>query len=89
MNLDKYTNSDERLKLEKKLKAYRMKKSAGGKLHPAVVFRNSHLEDLLDKRPQTMDSLAKVSGFAGKRLENYGEDILKILSIGITKSSSF
>lgn len=45
-----------------------------------MVFSNKSLEDLVAKLPQTPEELEKVNGFATKKIETYGKDILNIIT---------
>jgi len=44
------------------------------------ICHNSHLVGLARSKPETLDELAKVSGFGKARTAKYGEDILAILN---------
>mmetsp|Transcript_32445 Transcript_32445/g.58210 ORF Transcript_32445/g.58210 Transcript_32445/m.58210 type:complete len:353 (+) Transcript_32445:69-1127(+) len=47
---------------------------------PYMIFPEATLQDLLDQQPQDLDSLLKVKGIGGIKVEKYGQDILKCLS---------
>ena len=64
--------------LRKSLKEYRLKKSREENLKPYMVFSDKTLEDLVVKRPKTLDDLLKVEGFGTFKANKYGEDILSI-----------
>ena len=45
-----------------------------------VVFPDSTLVGIAQSRPGTLDGLAAVSGVGAKKLEQYGEDVLRLVS---------
>ena len=38
------------------------------------------MEDLIEKYPMTLDKLSSVKGFGPKKIEKYGEEILRIMN---------
>ncbi len=49
---------------------------------PYVIFHDSTLRELLDRRPQNLDEMAQVSGIGARKLERYGEAFLEVLTGG-------
>lgn len=47
---------------------------------PYVIFHDTTLFEILERRPQTLDELADVSGVGAAKLERYGEAFLKTLA---------
>ncbi|MBV9145248.1 MAG: RecQ family ATP-dependent DNA helicase [Acidobacteria bacterium] len=45
-----------------------------------VILHDSNLEELCRRRPSTLDDLRRVPGFGQRRIELYGEPLLKLLS---------
>jgi ATP-dependent DNA helicase RecQ len=45
-----------------------------------VVFHNSTLEQIAERRPRTLTELAAVPGVGPAKLERYGEELLAILA---------
>lgn len=46
---------------------------------PYVIFHDTTLFDMLERRPETLDQLAEVSGVGAAKLEKYGEVFLQTL----------
>jgi bloom syndrome protein len=46
------------------------------------VFDNKSLKDLILKKPANERELLKVYGFAAKRVQEYGDDVLNVIAIG-------
>jgi len=61
------------------LRQYRLEKSREEKIKPYHIYSNNQLEDLIIKRPSTIEELYKVDGFGQKRINKYAEDILEII----------
>ena len=62
------------------LKLYRLKMSRQENIKPYYIYNDKQLAELINKNPKTLDELKRVSGFGEKKIEKYGDDILKILS---------
>ena len=62
------------------LKAYRMKKNPKA---PYMVFPDSVMNMLVEKKPKTLAALSHIEGFPkdGQRMSKYGEDIISIFQI--------
>ncbi|WP_078380030.1 HRDC domain-containing protein [Sutcliffiella halmapala] len=58
---------------------YRSKKAKQQESMPYHIFTNKTLDELLDKKPKTMDDLLEVQGIGAHKAEQYGHDILAII----------
>jgi ATP-dependent DNA helicase RecQ len=65
-----------------RLTAWRAERAAADGMPAYVIAHNSMLHDLALIRPRTMGDLAEVSGFGGKRIEKYGDEVLAIINGG-------
>jgi ATP-dependent DNA helicase RecQ len=45
-----------------------------------VVFHDATLAEMAKLAPDTLDALAEISGVGAKKLEAYGQEILRVLS---------
>ena len=68
------------LTLYDQLRQYRRQIAEQRDLAIFMVFSNKSLEDLVAKLPQNAEELAKVNGFAAKKIETYGADVLRIIN---------
>lgn len=66
--------------IREKLKKYRLEKSREENRKPYIIFTDKTLEDLIEKRPKTKKELVNIDGLGEYKIENYGEDILKIIN---------
>ncbi|MCB2358674.1 HRDC domain-containing protein [Clostridium estertheticum] len=62
------------------LKAYRLKTSRDEGIKPYMVFSNAEMETLIEANPKSKGELHMVKGFGDKKVEKYGEEILRILN---------
>ena len=46
-----------------------------------MIFNNEQLTELVQKLPSNKEELLAINGFAEKKFELYGEDILRIISL--------
>jgi ATP-dependent DNA helicase RecQ len=44
-----------------------------------VIFHDSTLRNIAERRPDSMGELAKVGGIGGAKLERYGSDVLEVI----------
>lgn len=65
--------------LNDQLRQYRRQIAEQRNIAPFMVFNNKTLDDLILKQPQTIEELETVNGFAAKKIETYGREILKII----------
>jgi ATP-dependent DNA helicase RecQ len=61
------------------LKAWRAEVAKEHSLPAYVIFQNVTLAEMAKQHPQTLDELAQISGVGAKKLEAYGEQILRVL----------
>ena len=61
------------------LKAWRTEVARAHNLPPYVVFHDATLAEMARRVPRTLDELAGVSGVGEKKLQAYGEEILRVL----------
>jgi len=47
---------------------------------PYVIFHDTTLFEMMERRPRTIDELAEVSGVGAAKLEKYGETFLKAIA---------
>ena len=66
--------------IEKELREFRLQTSRKEGIKPYFIFDNKQMEDLISKYPTTTEELNTVVGFVPKKVEKYGENILKIFT---------
>jgi ATP-dependent DNA helicase RecQ len=64
------------------LKAWRAEVARAHNLPAYVVFHDATLAEMADLRPDSLDSLAEISGVGARKLDAYGEQILGVLREG-------
>lgn len=62
------------------LKAWRADVAREHGLPAYVIFQNVTLAELARQQPQTLEEMSGISGIGAKKLEAYGEDLLRVLS---------
>jgi len=62
------------------LKAWRAEVAQAHNLPAFVVFHDATLAQMAREQPATLDALAGISGVGAKKLQAYGEEILRVLS---------
>ena len=50
-------------------------------IKPYMIFNNDQLVELVKRLPTSKEELIAINGFAEKKFELYGEDIIKIISL--------
>lgn len=65
--------------LYKELKSYRLDKSKEENIKAYYVFTNAQLEELIQKMPDSIESIKCISGFGDVKASKYGTDLLAIL----------
>ena len=65
------------------LKAWRAEVARAHNLPAFVVFHDSTLTEMARARPQSLGELAQISGVGVKKLDAYGEEILRVLESGV------
>ncbi len=61
------------------LKEYRLNKSREEKIKAYHIFTNAQLEELVDLKPSSLETLKAISGFGEIKISKYGQDILSII----------
>jgi len=61
------------------LKAKRMELAREQGVPPYVIFHDSTLIEMLNRKPQTLDEMGQVSGVGQSKLAKYGDDFLRVL----------
>ena len=62
------------------LKAWRAGVAKAHNLPAYVVFHDATLAEMAEARPDSLDELAGIGGVGAKKLDAYGEDILRVLA---------
>ena len=62
------------------LKAWRAAVAKEHNLPAFVVFHDTTLAEMARAKPDSLDALAKISGVGARKLQAYGEEILRVLS---------
>ena len=62
------------------LKTWRAEVARAHNLPAYVVFHDATLAEMAERQPASLDDLAGISGVGAKKLEAYGEDILRVLA---------
>lgn len=73
-------NRRSRKQLKEELRHYRMQQSKPINKPPYTVFTNKALEEICDMLPTTDDELLDVNGIGPKKLEKFGDDILRVVA---------
>lgn len=61
------------------LKARRLELAREQGVPPYVIFHDSTLLEILNQRPQTLDTMGRISGIGQAKLARYGDAFLKVL----------
>ena len=64
------------------LRQWRTERAAAAAVPPYVVFSNATLEEIARYRPESDEDLLAISGVGKRKLAEYGQDILEIVSDG-------
>ena len=62
------------------LKRWRLQRARTDEIPAYVVFHNSTLAEIAERRPQTIAELGSVAGVGPAKLERYGEEVLAALA---------
>lgn len=63
------------------LKKWRRKKALEENIKPYIIFSDSTLIELSNKRPKNLEELLEVRGIGEKKINKYGEEILRNLKL--------
>ena len=72
--------SDEDAPLLSALKAKRRALSEAAKVPAYVIFPDRTLIEMAEKRPQTIDDMARIGGVGAKKLDRYGRTFLEVIA---------
>ena len=71
--------SDEDAPLLSALKAKRRALAEQAKVPPYIIFNDRTLIEMVEKRPQSLDDMAHISGVGAKKLDSYGDAFLSVI----------
>lgn len=79
--VDESTNSGsiEEDSLYKELKQYRLERSKADGVKPYFIYSNAQLEEIVNKKPKTVNELKAIKGFGDVKCEKYGGDVVEIV----------
>lgn len=78
-NQIKSLNNIEQIEIYKELRQYRYEKSKCENIKPYFIFNNIQLEQIIINMPKTVTQLMQINGFADKKCQKYGSDIIDII----------
>jgi len=70
--------SDDPLWLALKAKRTELAREQG--VPPYVIFHDSTLLEIMNRKPQTLDEMAQISGVGQAKLEKYGDEFLRVVA---------
>ena len=73
------TSSIEQSNLYKELKEYRLGRSKADGIKSYFIYSNVQLEEIVNKKPKTVDELKSINGFGDVKCKKYGQDIIGIV----------
>ena len=71
-------NSEDR-RLYESLRQWRGVVARIGKKQPYMIFTNQTLAEIAQTRPETLTALSTINGVGAKKLENYGDEVLRLV----------
>jgi len=72
--------SDEDAPLLSALKAKRRGLAEAARVPAYIIFNDRTLIEMAEKRPDTMDAMARIGGIGAKKLESYGKAFLEVIN---------
>jgi len=72
--------SDEDAPLLSALKAKRRGLAEAAKVPAYIIFNDRTLIEMAEKRPDTLDAMARIGGVGAKKLENFGDAFLEVIN---------
>lgn len=63
------------------LKKWRKDKAYKERIKPYIIFSDTSLIDISNSKPKTLDELLKIRGVGTKKIESYGNELLKIVGM--------
>jgi DNA helicase-2/ATP-dependent DNA helicase PcrA len=73
------TAAAERSPLSSALRAWRTARARADAIAPFIVFHDSTIEAIAERRPRTIPELRRVPGIGPMKLDRYGEEIVAII----------
>ena len=74
-----HTSQEDDNKLLQELKKFRLIKAKEKKIPPYCIFHDKTLYEIIDKKPIILSELKRIYGIGNKTIEQYGEEIIKII----------
>jgi len=68
--------------LREELRMWRKQKATELGWRAYIIFSNRQLENLVENKPSSLEDLLNICGFGERRVQNFGTDILKIITGG-------
>lgn len=65
--------------LYQKLKAFRLDMSRAYQMKPYYIYNNTQMEDIVQKKPQSVEELKQISGFGDAKCEKWGAEIVELV----------
>ncbi|MHB8642371.1 MAG: ATP-dependent helicase [Gaiellaceae bacterium] len=62
------------------LRAWRLERAKSDEVPAYVVFHNTTLAEIAERKPQSLSDLARVPGVGPAKLERYGDELLSVLN---------
>ena len=62
------------------LKSWRRIKAVKENIRPYIIFSDSTLIDISNKKPKVQEDLMNIRGMGEKKFEKYGEELLKLIN---------
>ncbi|MCC5971871.1 MAG: DNA helicase RecQ [Pararhodobacter sp.] len=72
--------SDEDAPLLAALKAHRRSLAESARVPPYIIFNDRSLIEMAERRPQTLDDFARITGVGATKLERYGASFLEVIT---------
>jgi superfamily II DNA helicase RecQ len=66
--------------IKQELKEFRLKKAKEKNFKPYMIFSDKTLEELLSNLPKDKKELKQINGFGDVKIEEFGEEIIKIIN---------
>ncbi|MCW9023313.1 MAG: DNA helicase RecQ [Gammaproteobacteria bacterium] len=65
--------------LFEQLREHRLELAKGLGVPPYIIFHDSTLEEMAEKRPETLDKMRYISGVGEQKLDKFGESFLRVI----------
>jgi superfamily II DNA helicase RecQ len=70
----------DRSPLSNALRAWRTARARADQIAPFIIFHDSTIEAIAERRPRTIPELRRVPGIGPMKLDRYGEEIVAIVT---------